>query len=159
MISIRFCAFIERLYDALETGKLTLDELAQRIRELKYHQDELSKTRIQVEAEMVAQGVEEVDISLVKRYAGDLSSLLNESDFTESKVFLRSFIKWIEVNKNEVTIHYKLPLPPMSEFEEKVSVLPIDTLGGAEGTRTPDLLTASQTFSQLNYGPANVRLI
>ena len=150
---------LSRLYDALETGKLTLDELAQRIRELKYHQDELSKTRIQVEAEMVAQGVEEVDISLVKRYAGDLSSLLNESDFTESKVFLRSFIKRIEVNKNEVTIHYKLPLPPMSEFEEKVSVLPIDTPGGAEGTRTPDLLTASQTFSQLNYGPANMRLI
>jgi hypothetical protein len=25
--------------------------------------------------------------------------------------------------------------------------------GGAEGSRTPDLLTASQAFSQLNYGP------
>jgi hypothetical protein len=24
---------------------------------------------------------------------------------------------------------------------------------GAEGSRTPDLLTASQAFSQLNYGP------
>jgi hypothetical protein len=27
--------------------------------------------------------------------------------------------------------------------------------GGAEGSRTPDLLTASQAFSQLNYGPRN----
>jgi hypothetical protein len=29
-----------------------------------------------------------------------------------------------------------------------------DALGGAEGARTPDLLAASQTLSQLSYGPA-----
>jgi hypothetical protein len=32
-------------------------------------------------------------------------------------------------------------------------VLDLIQFGGADGTRTRDLLTASQTFSQLNYGP------
>lgn len=29
----------------------------------------------------------------------------------------------------------------------------IDLLGGAKGNRTPDLLNAIQTLSQLSYGP------
>jgi len=67
----------------LETGKLGLDDLAPRIRELKRRQDELSKARVQVEADMVVQGVEEVDIDIVRSYTRDLESLLEESDITE----------------------------------------------------------------------------
>ena len=33
------------------------------------------------------------------------------------------------------------------------------TFGGAGGIRTPYLLTASQTFSRVNYGPADAALI
>ena len=29
----------------------------------------------------------------------------------------------------------------------------IETIGGAEGDRTPDLMTASHALSQLSYGP------
>ena len=38
----------------------------------------------------------------------------------------------------------------------------VDNIGGAEGDRTPDLMTASHALSQLSYGPkeskSNVRL-
>jgi hypothetical protein len=30
---------------------------------------------------------------------------------------------------------------------------PLDRFGGAEGDRTPDLMTASHALSQLSYGP------
>ncbi len=60
---------------------------------------------------MVAQGVEEVDIDIVKSYMRDLKSLLEESYITERKAFLRSFIKRIEINKDKVMVHYHLPLP------------------------------------------------
>ncbi len=106
-----------------------------------------------VEADMVVQGVKQVDIDTVKSYAQDLRGLLEESDFTERKAFLRSFIKRIEVNKEQITIHYHLPLPQGDKERVTLEVLPIDTLGGAGGIRTPYLLTASQTFSQLNYSP------
>ena len=146
-------ARLSRLYDALETGKFGLDDLAPRIKELKRRQDELSKTRVQIEADMVVQGIEQVDIDTVKAYAQDLRSLLEESDFTQRKAFLRSFIKRIEINKKQVTIQYHLPLPPGDKEKVTVEILPIDTFGGAGGIRTPYLLTASQTFSQLNYSP------
>ncbi len=146
-------ARLSRLYDALETGELELDDLAPRIKELKTRQDELNKAKIQIEAEMVARGVEQVDTAIVKAYAQDLRALLEEADFTERKAFLRSFIKRIEVNKEQVTIYYNLPTPQDVPLREQVGVLPIDTLGGAEGIRTPDLRRAKAALSQLSYSP------
>jgi site-specific DNA recombinase len=146
-------ARLSRLYDALETGKLTLDDLAPRIRELKGTQDDLNHTRLQLEVDMVAESTGEIDVSIVKSYASDLYSLLEESDLAERKAFLRSFVKRIVVDDEEATIYYKLPLPPGCGAKDRVSVLPIDTFGGAGGIRTPYLLTASQTLSQLSYSP------
>ncbi len=133
--------------------KLSLDELAPRIRELKKRQDELSKARIQIEADMIVHGVEEVDMDVVKSYARDLKALIEESDIAERKSFLRSFIKRIEINGDNVVVYYHLPLPQDEKEERVPEVLPMVTPGGAEGIRTPYLLNANQAFSQLNYGP------
>jgi len=53
---------------------------------------------------MVVQGMEEVDIDIVKSYTKDLKSLLEESDITERKALLRSFIKRIEINRDRVIV-------------------------------------------------------
>ena len=126
-----------KLYDALETGKLSLDDLAPRIKELKARQDELSKARVQVEAEMVLCGGDHVDVETVRSYAQDLGNLLEESGFTESKTLLRSFVKRIAINGDKATIHYNLPMPPVGKKRQSIEVLPIDTPGGEGGTRTP----------------------
>ena len=146
-------ARLSRLYEVLETGKLNLDELAPRIRELKKRQDELGKARIQIEADMIVQGVQEVDVDLIKSYTRDLKALIEESDITERKAFLRSFIKRIEINGDNAVVYYHLPLPQDEKGERVPEVLPMVTPGGAGGIRTPYLLTASQTFSRLNYSP------
>ncbi len=36
---------------------------------------------------------------------------------------------------------------------EAPDVLFVESIGGAEGDRTPDLMTASHALSQLSYGP------
>ena len=82
-----------------------------------------------------------------------MRSLFKEAEFTERKAFLRSFIKRIEVNKKQVTVHYNLPMPEGAKSKEQMGVLPIVTLGGAEGIRTPDLLRAREALSQLSYSP------
>src|SRR4030042_4152409 len=69
-------ARLSRLYDALETGKVSLDDLSPRIKELRMRQDELSKARVVAESEIVAQGVEHIDVEIVKAYAEDLKCLL-----------------------------------------------------------------------------------
>ena len=123
--------------------------------QLKARQDELSKTRVEIEAEMLARGVDQVDVAMVRAYAQDLRSLLEEADFTERKAFLRSFIKRIEVNKRQVTVHHNLPIPQGMPSREQVGVLPIETLGGDRGIRTPNLCDANAALSLLSYIPAN----
>ena len=130
---------LSRLYDALETGRLTLDDLAPRIKELRMRQDELSKTRVVAEAEMTLQGYQHIDIDAVHAYVTDLQSLLDESGVAQRKAFLRSFVKKIVVEKEEVKLYYNLPVPPDGRKKEVVGVLPIDTLIGDRGIRTPDL--------------------
>ena len=154
-VKFRLC----KLYDALETGKLSLDDLASIIKELRTRQDELQKTRIQLEAEMAAQRAMHVDAEAVKSYAEDLKSLFIEADIIESKAFLRSFIKRIEINKREDVIQYKLPVPPNCSDRQSVEVLPIDNYGGAGGIRTPYLLNAIQALSQLSYSPTTHDII
>ena len=125
-----------KLYDALETSKLTLDDLSPRIKQLKARQDELAKARVQVEADMVVDGVQHVEVEAIKSYAQDLRGLLEEGDFTQSKTFLRSFIKKIIVDGDKVKIEYRLPMPPDGKMVQSFGVLPIEHVGGAEGIRT-----------------------
>ncbi|MFC2025443.1 hypothetical protein ACFLTG_03435 [Chloroflexota bacterium] len=61
-----------KLYEVLEAGKLTLDGLAPRIKELRAKRGELIKARVQVEVEMVLHGADHIDIEAVKSYAQDL---------------------------------------------------------------------------------------
>ena len=82
--------------------------------------------------------------------------LFEEADIIESKAFLRSFIKRIEIDKSQAVVHYNLPMP-YGEETQAVGVLPMVTPGGAEGTRTPDLLRAKEALSQLSYSPINQR--
>ena len=125
---------LSKLYDALETGKLDLDDLAPRIKELKAKQDEISELKVQTEADMVVAGVQHLDVEMVKSYAQDLRSLLEEADFTVSKTFLRSFVKRITIDGDKAKIQYRLPMPPEGKKTQWVGVLPIDTPSGDECT-------------------------
>ena len=128
---------LAKLYDALETGKLSLDDLAPRIKELKERQDEVSKARILLEAEMELRGARYLDAELVRSYAGDMRALLTEVDITKSKAFLRSFVEKIVIDGTKGTIRYKLPVPAQWPEQEEILVLPIVSPSGEGGTRTP----------------------
>jgi hypothetical protein len=54
-----------------------------------------------------------------------------------SKSFLRSFIRRIEVKGKQVVIDYNLSLPSGYDKKGATEGLPIDTFGGEGGTRTP----------------------
>jgi len=89
---------------------------------------------MQMEADLIAQGVEQVDTATVKCYVQDLRTLIEEAELIERKAFLCSFIKQIIVDKEHVTIFYNLPLPRKETPKEETAVLPIVTLGGAKFT-------------------------
>ncbi|MDD5591369.1 MAG: hypothetical protein PHY18_05545 [Dehalococcoidales bacterium] len=92
------------------------------------------KARVQLEAETVLQEAELVDQSKVKSYVEDLKCLLEEADLIQSKAFLRSFIKRIEISANQVRIDYRIPLPVKNGSKGVTEVLPIVPLGGPKRT-------------------------
>ena len=126
----RLVPFGDRLYDAIETGKIRLDDLTPRIRELRNRQERLLGRRSELEAAMSDRKVELADLSTVRGYVSDLRNTLNESPLSERRAFIRSFVKEIIVNKTEVQLNYTLPLLPKGLAEERLAVLPIVRYGG-----------------------------
>jgi len=123
-------ARLDRLYDAIETGKIRLDDLTPRIRELRNRQERLLSRRSELEAAMSDRKVELADLSTVRSYVSDLRNTLNESPLSERRAFIRSFVKEIIVNKTEVQLNYTLPLLQKGLAEERLAVPPIVHDGG-----------------------------
>ena len=144
---------LERLYDALETGMVQLADLAPRIQQLRYRQEQLQSRKWELETLLSDRRVELASLETVTHYVDDLRNLLDKSSLTERRSFIRSFVKEVKVTGDEVLLTYTMPMLPKGITEEKLPVLPIVHYGGAGGIRTLYLLTASQTLSQLSYSP------
>jgi len=103
---------LERLYDAIETGKIGLDDLADRIRELRRQQDQLQVRRIEIETQMSDRKVELIDMKTMTGYINEMQEILGSSSLMERRAFIRSFVQEIKVTGNEVLLTYSPPIPP-----------------------------------------------
>ena len=130
---------LERLYDALETGKVDLDDLAPRMRQLRERRDLLLRARNEAQETVSVGKVELVSREAVLGYLRDLGGVLELGSVAERRAFLQSFIHAIEKHDSQVTIRYTLPMPPEQVPVGTPGVLDIDSYGGACGVRTRDL--------------------
>jgi DNA repair exonuclease SbcCD ATPase subunit len=121
---------LDRLYDALETGKIQLADLAPRIQQLRRRKEQLQATKWELEQQLSDRRVELADADTVSRYVSDLHSLLSESSLAERKAFIRSFVKEVRVTGDEVLLTYTIPMVPRGVTEEKLPVLSIGHYGG-----------------------------
>ena len=130
---------LNKLYDAVETGNIPLGNLAPRIDALMAKKAELQKNLSNFKDGADESPLVKQDIELMRRYVEDLNSVLACGSFTEQKCFIRSFIRDIEVAKDEVTINYTLPMPPSNQEAETQEVLAFKRFGSAYRIRTGDL--------------------
>jgi site-specific DNA recombinase len=137
---------LERLYDALETGKFAIDDLAPRINSLTSKKAELQNVRQQAEHPLEDKELEIQDMQVMRHYINDLRSVLGSSSIVEQKVFLRSFVRTIDVSNCEVTVNYMLPMPPENEDKETIGVLAFMRNGRPYRDRTCDTLIKSQVL-------------
>ena len=121
---------LDRLYDALETGKLALEDLAPRIQELRQRQDKLQASKWEAEALPSDRRVQLADLATVTEYVADLRNLLTYSSLAEQRAFIRSFVKEVRVTGNEALLTYTMPLPPQNITRERAGVLNIVHYGG-----------------------------
>ena len=115
---------LERLYDAIETGKIDLHDLVPRIHELRTRQEQLHARRIEIENMMSDRVVELADLETISGYVDDLHGLLKEGSITERRAFIRSFIREVKVTGNEVVLNYTMPTLSDNLTIEKNAVLP-----------------------------------
>ncbi|MCJ7515280.1 MAG: recombinase family protein [Dehalococcoidia bacterium] len=121
---------LTRLYDALETNRLGMDDLAPRIQELRRRQVQLLSARAELEQKLSDRRVYLADMETVTHYVQDLRNLLDESPLMERKSFIRSFIKEARVMGAEVSLMYTIPMSPRRITGEELAVLPIVHYGG-----------------------------
>jgi site-specific DNA recombinase len=132
-----------KLYNSLETGKLDIDDLAPRIKELKSQMNILEKKRIEVEEETSSPSSIPFKMSMLKHYVEDLTTLLKKGTIVEQKSFLHSFIKRIVVNHPEVQIDYNIPIINKKGRTSETEVLPIVKNGSSGRIRTYNLMINS----------------
>jgi site-specific DNA recombinase len=121
---------LDRLYDALETGTLNLEDLAPRIQALRQRQEQLQSTRWELEQILSDRKAELADMNTVTDYVEDLRNLLSHSSITEKKSFIKSFVREVKVTGKEVMIRYAMPVQCGLVTTRATTVPPIVHDGG-----------------------------
>ena len=119
----------DKLYNALETGKLDIEYLAPRIKELKSQIDILKEKRMEIIENIKTTEIKTLKSSEIKEYVSDLKNLLSNGTIIEQKSFIKSFIKRIEINLPKVIIDYTVPLKIKKAEHLTKEVLPLELFG------------------------------
>lgn len=123
---------LDNLYGAIETGKITVDDIAPRLRDVKAQIETLNNRRIELLNDLQAPKAPPFGMDTLKTYVEDLTDLLMNNTILNRKLFLKSFIKKIKVNYPRLDVEYTFPLP--TKKEPHVSeVLALKQFGVANG--------------------------
>ena len=105
---------MDRLWHAVETSDLEINDILPRIRQ---HQERQERLELAAdEARAVLQDRRELldSVEVITAYAREMNEFLRTSEVTESRAFIRSFVKEIVVKPGTATIRYTIPTPPDS---------------------------------------------
>jgi len=105
---------LDRLYDLAETTDLDIDDFKPRIRSHRARQAKLETTAAEVRAMLSERRVVLDDVETITAYAQDLRTFLNESELTERRAFIQSFVKEIIVRPGAALLRYTIPMAEAS---------------------------------------------
>ena len=141
-----------RLYAAIEDSDLEVSDLAPRIRELRDREQRLLDAEREAEIALSDRRSVLGDVERIAAFAEDLGEFLKNSELTERRAFISSFVEEIVVDRGQATIRYTLPMPqdaPTAGMDAENVSIPSPVLstvksGGGGGIRTR---TAAATCS------------
>ena len=127
-----------RLYTALESGKVDIDDLAPRLKQLRTEQREIKQKQDETLDEFNKASDRSFSLEATQEYVRELRCLLKSTSFLESKTFLGSFVRRVEFNGTEVGIEYTVPIRPDKVFTGSNEVPNTGSTGSAGRIRTCD---------------------
>ena len=132
-----------RIWRHIETTDTAMADASDRIREHRDRQERLEYFAEQARADLAQRRKVLDNANTIAAYAKDMKDFLNESELTERRAFIQSFVKEIIVVPGDALLRYTVPMPDDSlipgRSAEKValngSVLPTLPDGGLTRTR------------------------
>ena len=136
---------MDRLWELVEKTDLTTEEILPRIRHHLENQERMEQAADEARSILALRRANVQDVDRIAAYAREMSEFLMESELTETKAFIRSFVKEITVRPGKAVIHYAIPTPldndiegaDIAEVALSRRVMKSVTGGGPEKTRTP----------------------
>ena len=108
---------LDRLWQAVETTDLEINDILPRIREHKERQEKLEIAADEAKAILAVRMQGLGDEETIAAYVREMSDFLMESELTETRAFIRSFVKEIGVVPGKATIRYTIPMPKDSPIK------------------------------------------
>ena len=110
---------LDRLYNLAETTDLDLGDFMPRIREHRERQQKLEETAEDARLMLSQRRVVLDDVETITAYTQDMSNYLRESELTERRAFIESFVKEIVVEPGGALVRYTIPMPEDSPIGER----------------------------------------
>ena len=101
---------LDRLYNLVETTDLDMADVTPRIRDHRERQQRLETSAEEARAILSQRREVLDDVKTITAYAQDMSEFLNESELTERRAFIESFVKEIVVMPGNALMRYTIPI-------------------------------------------------
>ena len=147
-----------RIWHIIETTDMEMADAAERVRELKDRREKLEQATDEARA-MLAERRALLDrTETIAAFAADMSEFLRTSELTETRSFIRSFVKEIQIRPGKATIVYTIPMPedsPIGDSDTADLVLTDSVrstirVSGPPGGRTRNLGIKSPLLCRLS---------
>ena len=112
-----------RIWNAIETSDIDIADASDRVKEHRERKERLEDAAADARAVLSQRRAHLDDVKTISAYAKDMKDFLQESELTERRSFIESFVKEIIVIPGDALIRYTIPI---SQSTPKTAVL----LGG-----------------------------
>ena len=116
-----------RIWHFVETTDIDMADASERIKEHRERQERLEDAAADARAILSQRRAVLDDVNTIAAYAQDMSEFLNESELTERRAFIETFVKEIVVMPGDALLRYTIPI---SQSTPKIAVLVGGGLGG-----------------------------
>ena len=121
-----------RIWHFVETTDIDMADASARIKEHRERQERLEDAAADARAILSQRRAVLDDVNTIAAYAQDMSEFLKESELTERRAFIETFVKEIVVMPGDALLRYTVPMPDDSflagRATEKVAALDASVL-------------------------------
>ena len=101
---------LDRVWHVIENSELDISDATSRIREHRERQEKLEIAAEEARALLSERRAVLDNVDTIAAFAEDMSDFLMTSEITESRAFIKSFVKEIKVKPGKATVYYTLPI-------------------------------------------------